>query len=65
MRGFLLVPSCTGDLDGDGLISSTDLNIVLADFGEPGAGDINSDGVVDSLDLNIILMLFGTTCDAG
>jgi len=57
----LTPPACAGDIDGDGDTDSTDLNIVLTDFGcETGcAGDADGDGDTDSTDLNIVLTDFG------
>jgi len=56
-------PSCDGDLDGDGDTDSTDLNVVLTDFGCPApgpcSGDVDGDDDTDSTDLNIILTDFG------
>jgi len=62
-----LVPPepCPGDLDGNGSIDSTDLNLVLSTFGCTGgscAGDADGDGDTDSVDLNIILSVFGSAC---
>lgn len=53
-----------GDVDGDGTVGFTDLNLVLANFflsGAPGTipGDVNNDGVVDFTDLNIVLGNYG------
>ncbi|MGP1345970.1 MAG: vanadium-dependent haloperoxidase [Phycisphaerales bacterium] len=49
-----------GDLNGDGLVNSDDLGILLGGFGGAGAeGDINRDGVVDSDDLGLLLGNFG------
>ncbi|MCA9291679.1 MAG: hypothetical protein KDA25_11170 [Phycisphaerales bacterium] len=51
---------CTIDLDGDGLIDTTDLNIVLANWGESGGiADLNASGLVDAADLTIILANWG------
>jgi len=55
-------PACAGDLDGNGDTDSTDLNIVLTDFGCAGAGcpgDADGDQDTDSTDLNIVLTDFG------
>jgi len=55
-------PGCPGDVSGDGATNTTDLNIVLTDFGCTGAGcagDVNDDGVTDSTDLNIVLTDIG------
>jgi len=59
-------PDCVGDLNGDNGVDSTDLNILLTDFGCVGAGcvgDADDDGDTDSTDLNILLAVFGDTCD--
>ncbi len=56
---------CPEDLSGDGTINSTDLNILLADFGCAGGGcggDIDGDGDTDSADLNLLLAAFGQAC---
>jgi len=58
-------PPCPADLDGSGTIDSTDLNILLTDFGCVGAGcvgDVDGDNDTDSTDLNIVLTVFGTDC---
>ncbi len=53
-----------GDLNDDGVVNFTDLNLVLSNFGamgEPGMtpGDANGDGAVNFTDLNIVLSGFG------
>ncbi len=56
---------CPSDLNGDNVIDSSDLNIVLAGFGCVGAscpGDIDGNGVTDSTDLNMMLADFGDPC---
>lgn len=63
------IPStCEADIDGDGIVGSTDLNIFLFEFGVvppsgPPLGDIDEDGELTTLDLNILLGEFGFTCD--
>lgn len=60
-----LLGDCPGDVTGDGFIDFTDLNILLASFGDIGTGlpaDINGDGVVGFTDLNILLTSFGESC---
>ena len=61
----------TGDLDGDGLVNCTDLNIVKSSFGRrPGqAGfdpraDVNADRVVNAIDLGTVSRAVtpGTIC---
>lgn len=58
-------PTCTGDIDGDDLVTSTDLNALLAQFGQTGddlSADLDDDGDVDSADLNTLLAAFGSAC---
>jgi hypothetical protein len=43
------------DLNGDNVVNSDDLNLLLANYLGTGTGDINSDGVVNSDDLNLLL----------
>lgn len=54
------VDSCPADLNGDSLVNSADLTIVLAGWG-PGntSGDLNADGNVDGLDLAAVLSAWG------
>lgn len=57
--------SCEGDLNGDNMVNSSDLNVLLASFGEAGGpsdGDISGDGQVNSTDLNLLLAAFGDVC---
>ena len=57
---FDKIPPLEGDLDGDGLVGSSDLDLVRANWGNdvtPGdlsAGDPSGDGTVGSADLDII-----------
>jgi len=61
-------PPTAGDLDGDCDVDSTDLNILLTDFGcasPPSAdciGDVDYDFDTDSVDLNVLLSTFGNAC---
>lgn len=70
MRIELLVeplaePNCLGDFDGDGLVSTSDLLIFLANFGclENCVTDLDGDGAVTTSDLLVFLSVFGTNCD--
>ena len=57
--------NCPGDANGDGNVNFTDLNAVLAQFGQVGVdldGDINDDGLVNFTDLNLVLGSFGASC---
>jgi hypothetical protein len=60
-------PPCTGDLNGDGVVSLADLTAQLSHFGTlSGAtladGDLDGDGDVDLSDLTTLLSNFGTAC---
>jgi hypothetical protein len=61
-----LVPlDCPGDTNGDNVVNFTDLNSVLASFGQSGPdipGDVNGDMVVNFSDLNEVLAAFGSDC---
>ncbi|MCB9847850.1 MAG: matrixin family metalloprotease [Phycisphaeraceae bacterium] len=54
--------ACIADLNGDGIVDTADLGILLNDFGGHGAlaSDLNGDMVVDTADLGILLGVFGT-----
>ena len=62
----MIIPSCPGDLDGDGLVNLSDLAQLLAHYGMTGVsyndGDIDNDGDVDLSDLSALLSVYGTTC---
>lgn len=61
----MIVASCEGDTNGDGVVNFVDLNAVLSDFGLSGnglPGDANGDGVVNFEDLNEVLSNFGSAC---
>lgn len=56
-------PYCVADLDSSGVVDLSDLNAVLANFGETSlVADTNGDFVVDLADLNTVLALFGQSC---
>ena len=50
-----------GDLNGDGVVDTADLGILIGAFGtaDPVA-DINNDGIVDTADLGILIGAFGS-----
>ena len=57
--------ACDGDTNGDLVVDFTDLNTVLASFGQSGSGlpgDLDNSGTVDFADLNEVLANFGQTC---
>ena len=60
-RGFaqaLASVIVNGDLDGDGFVGSSDLDLVRGNWGASFSGkengDANGDGVVDSADLDVV-----------
>jgi len=57
--------SLPGDLNGDGLVGSADLDIVRANWGQsvsgPADGDADGDGLVGSADLDIIRANWGAS----
>jgi len=63
--GGLAIP-CSADFDHDGLVASSDLNMLLSSWGAhvaPGtSGDATGDGFVTSIDLNILLAEWGANC---
>lgn len=61
-NGLLDDCECVGDFNGDNIVDSFDLNVILGNFGGGAFADINGDGVTDSIDLNIILGNFGQPC---
>jgi hypothetical protein len=52
-------PTCFADLDGDGAVDTSDLLILLANWGGGGPADLNSDGTVDVTDLIDLLSAWG------
>jgi hypothetical protein len=56
---------CRGDLDGDNDIDTTDLNVLLSEFGCTSGctADFDGDGDVDTTDLNVILANFAVVCE--
>ena len=64
-----LEPPCI-DLNGDGVVNSIDLTLLLSCLGEtpdtcpyPGA-DVNGDGIVNFTDLALLISVFGAECPA-
>ncbi len=54
---------CTGDINGDGLINSTDLSQLLGAWGPvttpPSTADLNNDNTVNATDLGLLLGAWG------
>ena len=58
------LPACPGDLDGNRMVDTADLGLMLLDFG-PCAGcqsDFDGNGSVDPSDVSLLLIDFGD-CD--
>lgn len=56
--GQVSVP-CAGDLNGDSVVGSADLAVLLGQWGGSGVADLDQDGVVGASDLAIILGAWG------
>jgi hypothetical protein len=50
---------CPEDLNGDGLVNTADLLILLGNWGQAGIGDIDGSGTVNAADLLILLAAWG------
>ncbi len=58
--------SLSADTNGDNIVNFSDLNTILAAFGQAGAGnpaDVNGDEIVNFSDLNAVLAEFGADCN--
>ena len=54
---------CPWELTGDGRIDSSDLGVMISEFGvNESIADTNGDGVVDAADLGQLITRFGDTC---
>ena len=49
------------DLDGDGVVDSADLGLLMAAWNEVGGNpaDLNQDGIVNAVDLGILIAAWG------
>lgn len=56
---------CVGDINGDGIVDSTDMGILLAHYGQSvppsDLGDLDGNGIINSTDLGLLLNNFGCT----
>jgi 2',3'-cyclic-nucleotide 2'-phosphodiesterase/3'-nucleotidase/5'-nucleotidase len=68
-RLFEIGDACEGDVNGDGIIDSGDLGLILGFWGactDPVcATDVNGDGFTDKADISVILANWGSCADAG
>jgi len=60
-RVFTINSLCPQDLNGDGVVDTADLGILLGSFGMSGIGDLNLDGVIDTADLGLLIAGFSAT----
>ncbi len=50
----------SGDVNGDGHVDATDLNIVLRNYGKTsGNGDLDGNGSINGIDLSIVISRYG------
>jgi hypothetical protein len=52
---YVVVPGPVADLDGDGIVSGTDLGMLIAEWYQSGAADFDGNGIVDGHDLAVLL----------
>jgi|GEM_PF-6603076 len=50
---------CPADLDLSGAVDTSDIGVLLANYGLAGLGDLNGDGFVDGADLGMLLADYG------
>ena len=55
---FGVIIGCPADLDGDGVVDSNDLGLLLSAWGT-GSNDITDDGLIDGADLGLLLWSWG------
>ena len=68
VRAFTPPPQCPADANGDNVVDSADLSVLLSNFntatgGGAAFGDFNGDGFVNSADLSVLLGSFGNNCN--
>jgi len=52
-------PECPEDINGDGVVNTEDLLILLGNWGGSGDGDVDNNGVVNTGDLLLLLAAWG------
>jgi len=67
LTAILSVPcSLDADINGDGVVDTADLGLLISEFGTAGpASDLNDDSIVDTADLGLLISDFGADCFAG
>ena len=65
--GLTACITCPGDFNFDGLVNTSDLTLLLGNYGCAGtgctAGDFNGDGIINSSDISNFLPVFGQECE--
>lgn len=64
-NAFLVAGGCSADIDNNGVVGLSDLQLLLFDFGNAGPaapGDTDGDGDCDLQDLQQLLFSFGLVC---
>jgi hypothetical protein len=58
---FAMPLPCPSDFDGNRLVDTADIGMMLLDFGDcqSCAGDLDGNGLVDTADISLLLMDFG------
>ncbi|MFO0839987.1 MAG: hypothetical protein U1D55_15880 [Phycisphaerae bacterium] len=54
--------ACLGDLNGDGVVDSADLGVLLGAWQTSAAGDLDGDGDTDQADLGVLLANWQSAC---
>jgi len=55
-------PTCTADINCDGVVGTNDLLAILEAWGLHDGGDLSGNGATGVDDLNILLSHYGTIC---
>lgn len=55
-------PTCTADINCDGVVGTTDLLAILEAWGLDAGGDLSGNGTTGSDDLTILLAHYGDIC---
>ena len=50
---------CVGDINGDNIVDTADVSLLLLYWGEPSVYDFDGSGLTDSGDMSIVLLSFG------
>ena len=56
---FVAIVTCPADLDGDDVVSASDLAALVAQWNQSGPADLNADGTVNAADIASLLSAWG------